>query len=75
MLYLTNADEERLVSRMERVFSRRWHYALVTADHQSWQYVKKVTMAGYGSPRSRLYSEWRAIQNKTANSYVIEITL
>jgi hypothetical protein len=30
---------------------------------------------GTDSLRSRLYSEWRATQNKTANSYVIEIAI
>jgi hypothetical protein len=34
-----------------------------------------VTAAPQGSPRSWLYSEWRATQNKTTNSYVIEIAI
>jgi hypothetical protein len=31
-------------------------------------------MAGYNSPRSRIYSEWRAIQNKTALHYLIDVS-
>jgi hypothetical protein len=35
--------------------------------------MAQTAIAGKRSQGSRLYSEWRATQNKTANSYVIEI--
>jgi len=73
MLYLANADEEWLVSRMERVFSRRWHYALVTADHQELA----VRQEGDGwqdtAARVRGSIEWGAVQNKKANLMLLKL--